>query len=95
MPTYQYRCSSCEDTIEVFQSFSARSLRKHAECGGELTKVISAAGIIFKGSGFYATDSRGAQPSKTSRDEQPSKSDSRDEQPSKSDSRDEQPSKSD
>lgn len=63
MPTYEYRCGTCEETIEAFQSFSARALKKHPECGGELTKVINAAGIIFKGSGFYATDSRGAAPS--------------------------------
>lgn len=63
MPTYEYRCGKCEETIEAFQSFSARPLKKHTDCGGDLTKVFSAAGVIFKGSGFYATDSRGAAPS--------------------------------
>lgn len=65
MPTYQYRCGSCDDMVEIFQSFSARSLKTHNDCGGDLTKVISPAGIIFKGSGFYATDSRSAQPSES------------------------------
>ena len=63
MPTYEYRCAKCEDTIEVFQSFSARSLKKHDECGGSLSKVFHSTGIIFKGSGFYVTDSRSGSPS--------------------------------
>ncbi len=58
MPTYEYACKSCGDNIEVFQSFNARPLKKHAECGGELKKVFHARGVVFKGSGFYKTDSR-------------------------------------
>ena len=57
MPTYEYACKSCGDNIEVFQSFNARPLKKHAECGGELKKVFHARGVVFKGSGFYKTDS--------------------------------------
>lgn len=58
MPTYEYACKKCGDTIEIFQSFSDKPLRKHADCGGELKKVFHARGIVFKGGGFYATDSK-------------------------------------
>ncbi len=58
MPTYEYRCARCNDTFDVFQKFSARSLRTHEGCGGELSKVIHPAGVVFKGPGFYTTDSR-------------------------------------
>jgi putative FmdB family regulatory protein len=58
MPTYVYRCGKCGEQIEAFQSFSDTPLTKHAQCGGKLTKVLSAAGIVLKGSGFYKTDNR-------------------------------------
>jgi putative FmdB family regulatory protein len=59
MPTYEYVCKSCGENFEVFQSFSARPLKKHGEgCGGELKKIFHARGVVFKGSGFYKTDSR-------------------------------------
>lgn len=58
MPTYVYRCAKCGEQIEAFQSFSDKPLSKHAQCGGKLTKVLSAAGIVLKGSGFYKTDNR-------------------------------------
>ena len=58
MPTYEYVCKSCGENIEVFQSFNSRTLKKHAECGGELKKIFHARGVVFKGSGFYKTDSR-------------------------------------
>lgn len=60
MPTYEYACKKCGETLEVFQSFTDKPLKKHADCGGELKKVLHARGILFKGSGFYATDKRGA-----------------------------------
>lgn len=65
VPTYQYTCSSCEELLEVVQSFSEEALTICPECGGELRKVFSAAGVVFKGAGFYKTDSR---PSSTSSD---------------------------
>ena len=65
MPTYEYMCRECGETIEVFQSFSDKPLKKHTECGGELKKVFHARGIVFKGSGFYATDSKSSTASKT------------------------------
>ncbi len=58
MPTYEYTCKNCGQTIEAFQSFSEKPLRKHADCGGALQKVFHARGVVFKGSGFYSTDSR-------------------------------------
>ncbi len=65
MPTYEYTCKNCGETIEVFQSFSDKPLKKHKECGGELKKVFHARGIVFKGGGFYATDSRPSIASKS------------------------------
>ena len=56
MPTYEYSCKKCGQTLEVFQSFSDKPLRKHQECGGDLQKVFHARGVVFKGSGFYSTD---------------------------------------
>ena len=64
MPTYEYTCKRCGENIEVFQSFSEKPLRKHQECGGELQKVFHARGVVFKGSGFYSTDSRSSTSAK-------------------------------
>ena len=66
MPTYEYRCAKCGNHVEVYQSFSEAPLTRHADCGGKLTKVLSPAGIVLKGSGFYKTDNRSSKKSKTS-----------------------------
>lgn len=58
MPTYEYECTVCGQHIEVFQRFSEDPLTTCGVCGGKLRKVFHPAGIVFKGSGFYATDSR-------------------------------------
>ncbi|MDR3070629.1 MAG: zinc ribbon domain-containing protein [Propionibacteriaceae bacterium] len=58
MPTYQYKCRECDADLEVVQSFSDEPLTICPQCRGELRKVYSAVGVVFKGSGFYATDSR-------------------------------------
>ena len=58
MPTYEYACRSCGSHIEVYQRFSDPPLTECGVCGGPLRKVFHPAGILFKGSGFYATDSR-------------------------------------
>ena len=58
MPTYQYRCTECGGQIEAVQKFTDDPLTVHDECGGRLRKVFSPVGIVFKGSGFYRTDSR-------------------------------------
>ena len=57
MPTYQYACTECDAQMEVVQSFSDDALTVCPECEGRLRKVYSAVGIVFKGSGFYRTDS--------------------------------------
>ena len=56
MPTYEYVCSKCDQHLEVYQTFSEDPLKRHAGCGGKLTKVLGAVGIVLKGSGFYKTD---------------------------------------
>ncbi len=60
MPTYEYRCTACDEHLEVVQSFKDEPLTKCPNCGKKaLRKVFSPVGIVFKGSGFYKTDSRG------------------------------------
>ncbi|GAA2146557.1 zinc ribbon domain-containing protein [Nocardioides koreensis] len=58
MPTYQYACTECGHAFEQFQSFSDDALTVCPECDGRLRKVFNAVGVVFKGSGFYRTDSR-------------------------------------
>lgn len=60
MPTYQYRCTSCDRQLEVVQKFTDPSLTECPECSGALKKIFNAVGVVFKGSGFYRTDSRDA-----------------------------------
>ena len=80
VPTYQYSCTACGSPLEAQQSFSDDPLTVCPECGGRLRKVFSAVGVVFKGSGFYRTDSRAAQngsdgaKSKSSSDSGPSSS---------------------
>ncbi len=62
MPTYQYLCTECGGQLEAVQKFTDAALTVHADCGGRLRKVYSPVGIVFKGSGFYRTDSRGSEP---------------------------------
>ena len=58
MPTYQYTCTECGEPLEAVQKFSDAPLTVCPACGGRLRKVFSPVGIVFKGSGFYRTDSR-------------------------------------
>jgi putative FmdB family regulatory protein len=58
VPTYQYSCNDCGHFFEAVQSFSDDSLTVCPECEGKLRKVYNAVGVVFKGSGFYRTDSR-------------------------------------
>lgn len=60
MPTYQYACTSCGEELEVVQSFTSDPLTECPACGGRLRKVFHPVGVVFKGSGFYRTDSRKA-----------------------------------
>lgn len=58
MPTYAYRCTECEHAFEIQQAFTDDSLTQCPECTGALRKLFSGVGVVFKGSGFYRTDSR-------------------------------------
>lgn len=58
MPTYQYRCTDCGTDLEVVQRFTDDALTVCPDCEGNLRKVFSAVGVVFKGSGFYKTDNR-------------------------------------
>ena len=64
MPTYQYACTECGHAFEQFQSFSDDALTVCPQCEGRLRKVYNAVGVVFKGSGFYRTDSRTDGPGK-------------------------------
>ena len=63
MPTYEYACTECGNQFDVVQSFSDDALTTCEHCGGSLRKVFGSVGIVFKGSGFYKNDSRGASSS--------------------------------
>jgi putative FmdB family regulatory protein len=59
VPTYQYACTACGHQLEAVQSFADEPLTECPACQGRLRKLFSAVGVVFKGSGFYRTDSRG------------------------------------
>ncbi|MFD3706983.1 FmdB family zinc ribbon protein [Nocardia sp. NPDC058658] len=73
MPTYSYACTECDNRFDIVQSFSDDTLTECPQCSGKLRKLFNSVGIVFKGSGFYRTDSRGgastaSEPAKTSTD---------------------------
>jgi putative FmdB family regulatory protein len=68
VPTYEYACTDCGDKSEVVQRFSDDPLTICTECGGRLRKVFSPVGIVFKGSGFYRTDSRNGSDASAAKD---------------------------
>ena len=79
MPTYQYTCTDCGEPVEAVQKFTDDPLTVCAVCGGRLRKVFSPVGIVFKGSGFYRTDSRNGSVSalemdRAKKDKQPAES---------------------
>ena len=80
MPTYQYTCTECGEPLEAVQKFTDAPLSVCPACGGRLRKVFSAVGIVFKGSGFYRTDSRNgsstAAPAAKDKDKEKSSSES-------------------
>jgi putative FmdB family regulatory protein len=69
MPTYQYACTECGERLEVVQKFSDEPLTVCPACEGRLRKVFSAVGVVFKGSGFYKTDSRTSSSTSASKSE--------------------------
>ena len=81
MPTYQYTCTDCGEPVEAMQKFTDDPLTVCAVCGGRLRKVFSPVGIVFKGSGFYRTDSRN---SSVAADAKKDKQDKQDKQPAES-----------
>jgi putative FmdB family regulatory protein len=76
VPTYEYTCTECGEQVEVVQKFTDDPLTVCTACGGRLRKVFSPVGIVFKGSGFYRTDSRNGSssddPGKKDKDKEPS-----------------------
>ena len=63
MPTYQYQCTECGSGLEAVQKFTDDALTICPDCSGRLRKIYSAVGVVFKGSGFYRTDSRSSSSS--------------------------------
>jgi putative FmdB family regulatory protein len=80
MPVYEYQCQACRHRFERRQSFRDEPVKVCPECGGATKRLLQAPPIIFKGSGWYATDSRPARPSS---DESSSKSESSGSSPSR------------
>jgi putative FmdB family regulatory protein len=74
VPTYQYVCTECGGQLEAVQKFTDDPLSMHEACGGRLRKVFSPVGIVFKGSGFYRTDSRNGSSASTQASAFPSSS---------------------
>jgi putative FmdB family regulatory protein len=62
MPTYTYRCTQCAGSFDLGQKISDEPLRTCPQCQGSLRRVPHPVGLVFKGSGFYSTDSRAHQP---------------------------------
>ncbi|HEV2782170.1 MAG TPA: FmdB family zinc ribbon protein [Actinophytocola sp.] len=65
MPTYQYACTACDHRFEKVQSFTDAALTECPECAGRLRKLYGSVGVVFKGSGFYRTDSRAKSEAKS------------------------------
>ncbi|MFJ5954812.1 FmdB family zinc ribbon protein [Paenarthrobacter sp. NPDC092416] len=65
MPTYAYACKDCDHAFDIVQSFTDSSLTECPECQGSLRKKFNSVGVVFKGSGFYRTDSRDSKSSST------------------------------
>jgi putative FmdB family regulatory protein len=98
VPTYQYACTECGEQLEVVQKFSDNPLTVCPGCEGRLRKVFSPVGIVFKGSGFYRTDSRsgnGSAPKEKAGDSSSSSADAKTDSGSKSDSAKSDSAKSD
>jgi putative FmdB family regulatory protein len=66
VPTYSYACTQCDDRFDVVQAFTDDALTTCEKCSGRLRKLFNSVGVVFKGSGFYRTDSREDKKSKTS-----------------------------
>ena len=87
MPTYQYACTACGHQLEAVQSFADEPLSECPACEGRLRKLFSSVGVVFKGSGFYRTDSRAKTSSSESASSDSSSSTSKDSSKSSSESK--------
>ena len=65
MPTYSYACTECGNRFDVVQAFTDDALTTCEQCSGRLRKLFNSVGVVFKGSGFYRTDSRESAKSST------------------------------
>ncbi|MCX8559835.1 FmdB family transcriptional regulator [Mycolicibacterium mucogenicum] len=65
MPTYSYACTECDNRFDAVQAFSDDALTECPKCHGRLRKLFGSVGVVFKGSGFYRTDSRDSKSSST------------------------------
>jgi putative FmdB family regulatory protein len=99
MPLYEYRCERCGKVFEVLQKFSDAPLETHADCGGQVERLISAPAFQFKGTGWYVTDysrsGSSSSPSKDSESKSETKTESKSESGSQSNSETKSESKSD
>ncbi|MDH6245577.1 FmdB family zinc ribbon protein [Mycobacterium sp. OTB74] len=84
MPTYSYACTECDNRFDAVQAFSDDALTTCPQCNGRLRKLFGSVGVVFKGSGFYRTDSRDSKSSSTAA--APAKSESSSSSSSSSDS---------
>lgn len=75
MPTYSYTCTDCGDRFDAVQAFSDDTLTTCTKCEGRLRKLFNSVGVVFKGSGFYRTDSRDASKASAKGDSSSNKSD--------------------
>jgi putative FmdB family regulatory protein len=78
MPTYGYRCDACGHQFEAFQKFSEDPLRVCPACGESIRRVIHPVGVVFKGSGWYITDSRPKSTEGTAASDKPDKTEKTD-----------------
>ncbi|OBB97686.1 FmdB family zinc ribbon protein [Mycobacterium sp. 852002-30065_SCH5024008] len=76
MPTYSYQCTECDDRFDIVQAFTDDALTTCKSCSGRLRKRFNSVGVVFKGSGFYRTDSRDSGKKSTSSTNGSSSSDS-------------------
>ncbi len=86
MPTYSYACTECDNRFDAVQAFTDDALTTCPQCSGRLRKMFNSVGVVFKGSGFYRTDSRESTKTTTSKSDSSSSSSSSEKSSSSSDS---------
>jgi putative FmdB family regulatory protein len=77
MPTYSYACADCGDKFDIVQAFTDDALTVCQKCSGKLRKLFNSVGIVFKGSGFYRTDSRSGSVDAAAKSDSGAKSESK------------------